>query len=108
MGRQRVYANDTERQRAWRARLKAQAAGQMMTPPLPTKVQRPLSRPKRLTALLAALAALQGDYEHWLAVLPESFAESQLAERLRETIDQFQAAADLLAEIDPPIGFGRD
>lgn len=108
MGRQRIYANDTERQRAWRERLKAQAAGRMVASPLPAKAKRPPSRPKRLTALLADLEILQGEYEEWLEVLPESLAESPVADRLRETIEQFQAAAELLADIDPPLGFGRD
>ena len=107
MGRQRVYANDTERQRAWRERLKAQAAGQMMPRPM-LKTKRSPSRPARLAVILSDLEALQGEYEQWLQALPDSLAESQLAERLTETIEQFQAAADLLAEIDPPKGFGRD
>lgn len=106
MGRKRIYTNDTERQRAWRERLKA---GEIAIRPSPSpKARRPLSRPARLATLLAAVQELQVEYERWLDVLPDSLAESQLAERLTETIDQFQAAADLIAEIDPPRGFGRD
>lgn len=106
MGRKRIYANDTERQRAWRDRLKAGEIA--IRPSPPAKVRRPPFRPARLAALLAAVHELQAEYERWLDVLPDSLAESQLAERLTETVDQFQAAADLIAEIDPPRGFGRD
>lgn len=107
MGRQRIYADDTERQRSWRERLKSQAAGQMTTRPA-AKAKRAPSRPARLAAILATVEVLQGEYEQWLDALPDSLAESQLAERLTETIDQFQAVTDLLADIDPPRGFGRD
>jgi hypothetical protein len=108
MGRKRIYANDTERQRAWRDRLKGQVTGQLPVLNLPSKAKRPPSRPARLQALLAEVQALQTEYEDWFAALPESLSESQLAERLTETIDQFQVAADMLAEIEVPKGFGRD
>jgi hypothetical protein len=62
----------------------------------------------RLAAALAVLQQLQGEYERWLEALPDSLAESSLAERLTETIEQFQAASDLLEEIELPKGFGRD
>ena len=108
MGRPRIYANDTERQRAWRERLKAQAAGQVVAPVAAVKARRSPSRPARLAALLAAAQQLQAEYEHWLAALPDSLAESPIADRLTETVEQLQTAAELLSEIDPPIGYGRD
>ena len=30
------------------------------------------------------------------------------AEKLADTIEKLEAVADLLADIDPPLGFGRD
>jgi hypothetical protein len=108
MSRTRIYANDTERQRAWRERLKAQAAGRAVTLPVPPKGRRPPSRPVRLAAALAVVQQLQGEYECWLEALPDSLAESRLAERLTETIEQFQAACELLQDIELPKGFGRD
>lgn len=108
MGRHRIYGNDTERQRAWRERLKAQAAGQVTAAVAPVKGRRLPSRPARLAALLTALQQLQTEYEHWLAALPESLADSPIAERLTETVEQFQDAAEMLSAIDPPQGYGRD
>jgi hypothetical protein len=55
-----------------------------------------------------SLQVLQVEYESWLEALPESLADGDLAERLRDTIEQLAAAADLVAEIEPPRGFGRD
>jgi hypothetical protein len=48
------------------------------------------------------------EYEDWLAALPESLQDSDQATRLTETIDQLAAVIDLLSDIDPPRGFGRD
>jgi hypothetical protein len=107
MGRKRIYANDTERQRAWRERLKAQASGSMPALLLP-QTRRPPSRPARLATLLTNVQQLQREYEHWLKRLPDSLAETELAQRLEGAIDQLQAVANLLAEIDLPRGFGRD
>lgn len=108
MGRHRIYANDTERQRAWRDRLKAQAVGQVTEPAASAKAGRPLSRPTRLAALITAVQQLQAEYEQWLTALPDTLAEGHIAERLTETVEQFEAAAELLMDIDPPKGYGRD
>jgi len=40
--------------------------------------------------------------------MPESLAAGDQAERLQETIEQLETAADLLDEIQPPRGYGRD
>jgi hypothetical protein len=111
MSRIRVYSNAAERTRAYRLRLLAVARGSgppvLVEPPQP-KRQRTVSRPKRLAALQAEAQCLQQEYEHWLEVLPESLQDTDLAARLTETIDQLAAVQDLIAEIQPPRGFGRD
>ena len=70
--------------------------------------QRIRSRPDRLAAMTTSLKDLQGEYEHWLNALPDGLAESELADKLAETIEQLATAADILDGIDLPRGFGRD
>lgn len=107
MGRPRIHANAAERQRAYRLRTAAQQQG-CSPQAIPTPKRRRISRPARLAALEAAVAALQCEYEEWLESLPESLEGSVQADRLTETIDQLSAVAEALAEIQPPRGFGRD
>ena len=105
----KIYTNAAERQQACRARRKACLAGQAPPPPvMSTKKRRPPSRPARLMALEMAVRELQSDYERWLDRLPDSLSDGDLAQRLQETIEQFDAVADLLNDIDPPKGYGRD
>ncbi len=63
------------------------------------------SRPQRWHEAVRELLALQAEYATWLAGLPDSLRESSTAEAL-------EAIADLdlsvLADIDPPRGYGRD
>jgi hypothetical protein len=106
MPRKRIYADATARQRAYRARLQERLQPQYVPPP-PRPARRP-SRPARLTASLAALNSLQDEYEQWLEAMPEALRSSPLGERLIDTIEQLQAASDLLEGIDLPRGFGRD
>lgn len=103
----KIYANKAERMRAYRTRLKARLAGQAPPPPPPAK-RRPPSRPARLMALEMAVRDLQSEYERWLDRLPDSLSDGDLAQRLQETIEQFDTVADLLNDIDPPKGYGRD
>ncbi|MGI5845533.1 MAG: hypothetical protein ACOX9B_15375 [Candidatus Xenobium sp.] len=106
MGRSRIYASAAERQRAYRRRL---AAGQAApAPPPESRPRRQPSRPARLAAVRSAVVQLFDEYENWLAAVPESLQESGQAQRLAETIDQLAAVVDLLCDIDPPRGFGRD
>jgi len=111
MSRIRVYLNAAERTRAYRLRLLAAAQESSALAPVEPqqpKRQRTVSRPKRLATLLVEAQCLQQEYEHWLEVLPESLQDTDLAARLAETIEQLAAVADLIAEIQPPRGFGRD
>lgn len=77
-------------------------------PPHGAAPRRIRSRPDRLAALTTAIKDLQGEYEYWLEALPDSLAESDLADKLTDTIEQLETAADVLDGIDPPRGFGRD
>lgn len=104
--RARIYATSADRQRAYRARQTESSA--RARHPLPAKPKRLPSRPHRLAALAESLQTLQAEYEAWLEALPESMADGDLADRLRDTIEQLGEAADLVGEIEPPRGFGRD
>ena len=115
MTKAKTYANNAERQRAYRQRLQARLAG--LTPPVISRAplagnkpprSRPPSRPTRLQALLDAADALRDEYDHWLAQLPESLLNSPMGERLRETVDVLDTVVEALAALEPPRGFGRD
>ena len=77
-----------------------------------------LSRPKRFYAAIAQISesageieSLKEEYEEWRDGLPENLADSELGNRLDETIDafdQFVEAASELESVDLPLGFGRD
>jgi hypothetical protein len=40
--------------------------------------------------------------------LPESIEGTSQADKVADTIEKLSAVADLMADIDPPLGFGRD
>ena len=63
------------------------------------------SRPQRWRDAVVELLALQAEYAHWLAALPDSLSDSPTAEALEAIVD-----LDLteLADIEPPRGYGRD
>lgn len=104
--RRRFYASNAERQKAYRARI---TTGQSApSPPPPTRPRRGPSRPARLTRLLSEVQDLLFEYERWLESLPDTLKETDQGTRLAETCEQLTAVADLLAEVDPPKGFGRD
>lgn len=106
MSRERVYASNAERQRACRLR---RAAGRGGSGPSPSRpAGRPASRPARLAALRGEAERLQQEYEGWLESVPEPLQEGEVAERLRETIEQLEEVVALLGEVQPPRGFGRD
>lgn len=105
----KIYASKAEKMRAYRARLQVRLTGQAPPAPAPPATKkRPPSRPARLMALEMAVRDLQSEYEQWLERLPENLADGDLAQRLQETIEQFDTVADLLTDIKPPKGFGRD
>lgn len=104
MGRPRIHATAAERQRAYRARQGAPAVS--MTPQVGRCRQ--ASRPARLAALDASLRSLLEEYQGWLDTQPESLEGSAQDERLKETVEQLEAALDILSEVEPPRGYGRD
>lgn len=101
----KIHESPAERQRAYRQRLKERHAGQ--PPPAPRTTVKKVARPQRLAAVLDELDALADGYRNWLAAMPANQGESDLAERLQETIDQFEEAIELVSQIEPPRGFGR-
>jgi hypothetical protein len=104
LGRNKMYASDAERQKAYR--LRATAVVQPM-PPAPGR-RRPRSRTTRLAALCSDAQQLRNEYESWLESLPEALNGGTQAERLTETIDSLEAVFDLLSDIRLPRGFGLD
>lgn len=106
MSRTRLYANDAERQKAYR--LRQTAAQRSPKQQAPVRPSRRPSRPARLAALQVEASKLRDEYEGWLENLPESLAESDQANLLTEAVEQLQSVVDLLSEIQVPRGFGRD
>ncbi len=105
MGRRRLYATDAERQQAYRDRLTSHSPP---TPqPKPSRKRQP-SRPAKLAASQQVLQDLKNEYEAWLESLPEPLQDGPQAERVAETIEQLDTVLDLIADIQPPRGFGRD
>lgn len=104
MARNRVYASDAERQQAYRDR--RATIPRISTPPI--RRRRQPSRPSRLIALCAGAEQLQCEYQVWLESLPEALQEGDQAARLTEAIEALETVVDLLSQIEPPRGFGRD
>lgn len=103
MGRIKVYANATERQRAYRAR-----APKLDAPAITPRKERLNSRPMRLAAIEQQIQILLEEYEGWAERMPESLRGSDQAEMLADTIEKLTNLNDILSEINPPRGFGRD
>jgi hypothetical protein len=108
MGRTPTYATAAERQRAYRARRAARLAGNTPSLPGARPPYRLPSRPRRLGALEESLRRLHHEYQAWLESIPESLQDGDQAQRVRETMEQIESAAESLADIVPPRGFGRD
>ena len=93
---------NAERQAHFRARRLA------LQPPVavkrPAAVARP-SRTKRWNDALAELVAVQAECAAWFDALPESLRDNATATVLQEMID---LDLDAIAEIQPPLGYGRD
>lgn len=104
MGRISQYATAAERQKAYRQRLAARSP----EPLVRRAGGRPKSRPARLADLQSAAQQLLEEYQDWLDSIPEPLQDSRQAELLGETVDQLAAVIDILSEIQPPRGFGRD
>lgn len=60
--------------------------------------------PTAVARRLAELLELQTDYQQWLDGLPESLADTPMADALRTVCELDVTALD----VDPPCGFGWD
>lgn len=105
MGRDRVYANAAERQKAYRDRI---ATGQPVVAESTKQARRRPSRPARLRALIIAILDLKVEYEGWRSRLPEFREGSDEETRVTEAIELLDQAVEVLSEIEPPRGYGRD
>ncbi|HUN41612.1 MAG TPA: hypothetical protein VN803_08135 [Gemmatimonadales bacterium] len=92
---------NAERQARWRARRQPQQPAVIAKPPRPAR----RSRAKRWNDGLAAMMAVQAECAAWFAALPESLRDGATAAALQEVMD---LDLDAIAEIQPPLGYGRD
>lgn len=106
MPRNRLYLSDAERQQAYRDRRAGISGNDIVS--IPVARRRQPSRPSRLAALCNGATQLQGEYQAWLESLPEALQDGDQATRLTEAIEALEAVVDLLSQIEPPRGFGRD
>lgn len=60
------------------------------------------TRPARIRDLEVAARQLAGEYEAWLAALPDNLAAGEMADQLAEAIEQLTDIADSLGAMDPP------
>ena len=94
--------SDAERQARYRARRQAEQASPLI------RYRRPAdrrARPQRWRDAVTELLALQAEYVAWRDALPDSLRDSATAEALQAIVD---LDLDVLADIEPPRGFGRD
>jgi hypothetical protein len=94
--------SDAERQARFRARRQAEQASPRV------RYRRPVdrrTRPQRSRDAVAELLALQAEYAAWCDALPDSLRDSATAEALQAIVE---LDLDVLADIEPPRGFGRD
>lgn len=101
MSGKRLYATAAEKQRAYRARLRAKGLVAVLPRAAASKPKH-LSRPARLAAIQLAVRELADEYQAWRDALPENLSGSQLAERLDEVVGQLEAIAEDLDAVEPP------
>jgi hypothetical protein len=98
--------SNAERQARYRARQQVAAATVVTRPRRPTDRR---SRPQRWRDAVDTLLTLQAGYADWLAALPDSLQGSATGSA---TADALEAIVDLdltlLADVEPPRGYGRD
>jgi len=94
--------SSAERQARYRARRQAENATPLV------RYRRPIdrrSRPQRWDDAVAELLALQAEYAAWADALPETLRDTPAAEALQAIVE---LDLDILADIKPPRGYGRD
>jgi hypothetical protein len=95
--------SNAERQARFRARLQQASQPPVVIRRRPAADRR--SRPRRWHDAVAELLALQAEYGAWCDALPDSLRDSATADALQEIVD---LDLDTLADIQPPLGYGRD
>jgi hypothetical protein len=58
--------------------------------------------------LCSGAEQLRDEYQTWLDSLPDGLGEGEQAARLTQAIETLDTVVDMLSEIQPPRGFGRD
>jgi hypothetical protein len=94
--------SDAERQARYRAHRQAERDSPLI------RYRRPAdrrTRPQRWHDAVAELLALQAEYAAWCDALPDSLRDSATAEALQAIVE---LDLDVLDDIKPPRGFGRD
>jgi hypothetical protein len=94
--------SDAERQAQYRARRQAEQASPRI------RYRRPVdrrTRPQRWHDAVAELLTLQAEYAAWCDALPDSLRDGATAEALQAIVE---LDLGILADIEPPRGFGRD
>ena len=94
--------SNAERQARYRARQQAEQPSPLI------RYRRAVdrrTRPQRWHDAVAELLALQAEYAAWCDAMPDSLRDSATAEALHAIVE---LDLGLLADIEPPRGFGRD
>ena len=87
------------------ARYRVRQAKTSAIPAREAAKSRPLPRPQRWHAAVAALLAVRAEYAAWYDAIPEATREGATGEALLAIVD---LDLDELVAIQPPRGFGRD
>jgi hypothetical protein len=94
--------SNAERQARYRARLQADQSAPVIRYRRPRDKR---SRAQRWSDAVTELLTLQAEYTAWHQALPETFASTATAEALQAIVE---LDLEVLADIVPPRGYGRD
>ena len=94
--------SNAERQARYRARLQADQPAPVIRYRRPKDKR---SRARRWLDAVAELLALQAEYTAWHEALPETLASTATADALQAIVE---LDLEVLADIVPPRGYGRD
>jgi hypothetical protein len=93
--------SNAERQARYRARRQTPQPSPGIKPPRLAR----RSRSKRWNDALAEMISIQAECATWFDALPESLRDSATGSALQEMID---LDLDIIAAVQPPLGYGRD
>src|ERR1700760_66477 len=94
--------SNAERQARYRARLHAEQPAPVIRYRRPKDKR---SRAQRWLDAVAELLALQAEYTAWHEAIPETLAATATADALQPLVD---LDLEVLADVVPPRGYGRD